>query len=515
MNTETNKQVYAISINTHYDYLTPYLKEWASNPLLYLTVIDYPFLKKVPMQQLCGDLVELFKENNIPVIWLMPGTGPSWAPPPKKPTTTHLVKSLIMQAMQLPEFPKQASRSIALLGETEKDLFVGLGTVLAQLENVFIVIDSTVLRSGRLSISDVCNPWIANLLRTCSNHSSMFNEDRYPPKVGVKVALVVWGREPRQLELPGPQWKDHSLYVDIAKCPSPLSWEDEIVARQTVHVTGKRQLAVIIQAYNERITGRKIKEQPPVRPHLDEANGPPSESIGLSAQEAFPTSSNSKQPLTPLFVDEADGLVEASRKTAFPTSSHSKQPSTSLSQDNVESIQIQGKTISNIYAHSSPLSYISEPIHSREGTTITFFSHSSQTSLLSSQDNVTESIRIRGKAAAPIFPHSNNVNKGSVPLPTLGETSIDFVSNYSQPSVPSSQDKVVELEEVSKKAAPSTSSHSSQPSVPSSWVDKIAELGGISLRSAIPTSSKTECILHKPALSVSRFELFDDYECPA
>lgn len=162
------------AIDTQYDYLTPYLKEWISSKLLSLIVVHYPTLRDKVQRALCVDLIELFQDNNIPVIWLMRGSETT---PPQKPITTHLLKSLIMQVMQLPQFPKQAPRFVA--PSDENGWFESLGAVLAQLEEVFIVIDSTVLRSGQLSGDDVCNPWITNILQTCdiTVRGSIMNTD--------------------------------------------------------------------------------------------------------------------------------------------------------------------------------------------------------------------------------------------------------------------------------------------------------------------------------------------------
>lgn len=324
------EQLLAGAIDTQYDYLTPYLKEWISSELLSLIVVHYPTLTDKVQKALCVDLIELFQDSNIPVIWLMRGSETT---PPQKPITTHLLKSLIMQVMQLPQFPKQAPRFIAPSDENENGWFESLGAVLAQLEEVFIVIDSTVLKSGRLSGRDVCNHWIGNLLRICDNHRRI-NEGRYPPKVGVKVTLAAHDLGMIKLQLTQQYHNPNWLYVDITQSSNrllELSSREEIVAPR---------LEGVVQAYNDTITvrcSRKSREQHSARYSIDidGVNGPPPDPIELSAQEAFPTSSSTKQPSVRPSQDKVAKLDEKSRKAAPSISSHSKQPSIPLSRDKV------------------------------------------------------------------------------------------------------------------------------------------------------------------------------------
>ena len=138
-----NGQLYAGPIDSQYDYLTTYLKEWVSSPLQSLIVVHYPILAEESLKGLCVDLVGQFKESNIPVIWLM--RGPET--PPKEPVTMHLLRSLTMQVMQFPQFLKQP-QDIDLMSENEGSWYLNLSDVLAQFENIFIVIDSSVLSSG-------------------------------------------------------------------------------------------------------------------------------------------------------------------------------------------------------------------------------------------------------------------------------------------------------------------------------------------------------------------------------
>ena len=63
-----NGQLYAGPIDSQYDYLTTYLKEWVSSPLQSLIVVHYPILAEESLKGLCVDLVGQFKESNIPAI---------------------------------------------------------------------------------------------------------------------------------------------------------------------------------------------------------------------------------------------------------------------------------------------------------------------------------------------------------------------------------------------------------------------------------------------------------------
>ncbi|OBT94327.2 hypothetical protein VE01_07702 [Pseudogymnoascus verrucosus] len=265
-----NGQLFAGPIDSQYDYLTTYLKEWVSSPLQSLIMVHYPILAEESLKGLCVDLVGKFKECNIPVIWLM--RGPET--PPKEPITTHLLRSLTMQVMQLPGFLGQPE-AIDLMNESESYWYLYLGAVLAQFENIFIVIDSTVLSSGPL-ISG--NPWITTLLIICENHRQRFSEYRYPPEVGVKVALAIRGRGERGLGPPGPQWEDHWSYVDIAR-------EEESSEQRTVRRTGNWLLAEVIEAYNDRITGRSSRNS------TGQPSVPPSRNTVAEPVKVFPGSS--------------------------------------------------------------------------------------------------------------------------------------------------------------------------------------------------------------------------------
>ncbi|KFZ13581.1 hypothetical protein V502_06536 [Pseudogymnoascus sp. VKM F-4520 (FW-2644)] len=321
------------AIDTQYDYLTPYLKEWISSDFLSLIVVHYPTLTDKVQKALCVDLIELFQDNNIPVIWLMRGSETT---PPQKPITTYLLKSLIMQVMQLPQFPKQAPRLIAPSDENENGWFESLGAVLAQLEEVFIVIDSTVLKYGRLSDTDVCNHWIGNLLRICDNHRRI-NKGRYPPKVGVKVTLAAHDLGMIKIQQTQQYYNANWLYVDITQSSNrllELSSREEIVAPR---------LEGVVQAYNDTITARcsrKSRERYSARHSIDKdgVNGPPPNPTELSAQEAFPTSSSTKQPSVRPSQDKVAKSDEKSRKAGPSTSSHSKQPSIPLSRDVIEAL---------------------------------------------------------------------------------------------------------------------------------------------------------------------------------
>lgn len=206
-------QLFSGSIDSQYGYLTPYLKKWVLSPFQPLIVVNYQGVTEEPIKGLCVDLVEQFKENSIPVIWLM--RGPEF--PPKKPITTHILRSLTMQASSHPFH-------ILVGNENELSEFEYLEAVLAEFENIFIVVDSSVLGYGQLGGGNVHYPWVPKFLQICDNHRLRFREGKYPPKVGVKIALAIRGRE-RWPELPGPQWDDRWLYVNITA--------EELLERQT------------------------------------------------------------------------------------------------------------------------------------------------------------------------------------------------------------------------------------------------------------------------------------------
>ncbi|OBT80206.1 hypothetical protein VF21_00560 [Pseudogymnoascus sp. 05NY08] len=159
----------------------------------------------------------------------------------------------------------------------ENEWFERLKYVLGGFENIFIVFDSSVLRYGHLHGGDVWYPWITKLLEICDNHYWRFSEDGYIPKVGVKVALAICGREPR-LELPGPLWKDCWSHVDIAR-------EEERFEQRIVHREGNWLLAEVIEAYNDIITRR------PSRESTEQPSPPPYWNMGAESVRLFPGAS--------------------------------------------------------------------------------------------------------------------------------------------------------------------------------------------------------------------------------
>ncbi|OBT85257.1 hypothetical protein VE02_05194 [Pseudogymnoascus sp. 03VT05] len=163
-----------------------------------------------------------------------------------------------------------------LVGD-ENEWFERLKYVLGGFENIFIVFDSSVLRYGHLHGGDVWYPWITKLLEICDNHYWRFSGDGYLPKVGVKVALAICGREPR-LELPGPLWKDRWSYVDIAR-------EEESFEQRMVQRRGNWLLAEVIEAYNDRIT------RTPSRESTEQPSPPPYWNMGAESVRLFPGAS--------------------------------------------------------------------------------------------------------------------------------------------------------------------------------------------------------------------------------
>lgn len=295
---EREGQIFAESIDTQYGYLTPYLREWASNPLLRLIVIDYPILEKLPLQGLCVDLVELFQESNIPVSWLMLESGnPSTEPPTKE----FLLKALIFQIIQLPQFPQEVNFiAPSYDNDDEVSLLEFLTSAIAKIENIVIVIDSSLLRCARPSYGDVIvHSWISTLLGISRCEHWRSDKGIYPPGGGVKVVFAAYDCEPLQLQPTQPDYEGHWLYVDTTKsitCPPPRP------SQLRGRLTRIRQLGRVVRAYIDSIeerSSKKISEQPLARLYPDGADVPSFEPIELTAHVESPTSSNSKQPSAP------------------------------------------------------------------------------------------------------------------------------------------------------------------------------------------------------------------------
>ncbi|KAE8452953.1 hypothetical protein EG329_012140 [Mollisiaceae sp. DMI_Dod_QoI] len=173
-----------------FSWLISHLQSWSSATRSFLIIVQGTFRSRFEMKDLSTDLVQLFRNSRVSVLWAL-NVGPSSDDMEKKPSSIDLLKSLTSQALRLPEInPTEAfvASSCARFqrATTEDDWLSLLGSVLAGLNEVYIVIDIEMLSSSLAELSEDFS-WPLALIK-------LFQELRRRGSATlVKVAMITYG----------------------------------------------------------------------------------------------------------------------------------------------------------------------------------------------------------------------------------------------------------------------------------------------------------------------------------
>ncbi|TGO51755.1 hypothetical protein BOTNAR_0345g00030 [Botryotinia narcissicola] len=131
-------------------WLASKMQNWNSNIASSLLMVKGSHRLRNEMKKFSADAIQLLQESNIPVIWALKTSEPQTPTPIGNTTTIDIIKSLILQAINLNSSlhtePSLCSRSqMYLSAKTEADWLVLLASVLKGIPLLYIIIDIQLL----------------------------------------------------------------------------------------------------------------------------------------------------------------------------------------------------------------------------------------------------------------------------------------------------------------------------------------------------------------------------------
>lgn len=205
-------------------WLNPKMQAWGSLPQSSLIMVKGTFQTRFQVKDFCVDMIELLQNANVPVLWTLK-TADQYTI--LGPSAVDVLKHLVSQALRLTS-TQRTDRTLGLSCQkfqtalTEDDWFDLLGSVLAGLSQIYLVVDVETLSSSFASIdADFSWPsYFQALFVKLSNRGL---------KTMVKVVLVSYG----STMFLGSSRKDvHDLVVPVKRtAPSSPTQRKQMVAR--------------------------------------------------------------------------------------------------------------------------------------------------------------------------------------------------------------------------------------------------------------------------------------------
>jgi hypothetical protein len=195
-----------------YHWLIPKLQDWSKASSSSLVMVRGGFQFRLDMKDLAAELAECLRNAGVQVIWILK-TVDQMAEDPEQLSAVDILKYLTSQILRLPETKvTEAVMNLACVriksAETEDDWLLILGSVLANLNRVYIVLDIEVLNYDSSSVG--ADFWPREFVK-------IFQKLRERDlKTLVKVVLISYGSA---VSFPGSTDMDWESYVSIVRAP--------------------------------------------------------------------------------------------------------------------------------------------------------------------------------------------------------------------------------------------------------------------------------------------------------
>ena len=132
------------SFVSHPFWLEEKFQTWKSMPASSLIIVKGNYTSRFEIKNFCVDATQLLRDARVPIFWALRTTKQDAI---QAPSVTDILKNLICQVLRL-NIPTQKERSLALScskfygAETEAQWFDLLGSVLAGLPQIYIIVDA-------------------------------------------------------------------------------------------------------------------------------------------------------------------------------------------------------------------------------------------------------------------------------------------------------------------------------------------------------------------------------------
>ncbi|ATZ45244.1 hypothetical protein BCIN_01g00620 [Botrytis cinerea B05.10] len=139
-------------------WLAPKMQNWNSSMASSLLMVKGGYKLRNHIRKFSADAIQLLRESSIPVIWALKTSEPQTPTPIGNTTTIDIIKSLILQAINLnPTLHAEPSLSSRLRtyisAKTEADWLVLLASVLEGIPLLYIIIDIQLLFTSTSELS--------------------------------------------------------------------------------------------------------------------------------------------------------------------------------------------------------------------------------------------------------------------------------------------------------------------------------------------------------------------------
>jgi hypothetical protein len=172
-------------------WLAPKMQNWNSSIASSLIMVKGSHRLRKHIKSFCADAIRLLRESNTPVLWALKTSEPQTPTPTDNTTTIDIIKSLILQTINLnPTLHTERSLcsrlQIYLSAKTEADWLVLLASMLEGIPLLYIIIDIQLLSTSASELSSGFS-WPAGISRLFKELS-----DR-DSKTVVRVMMLSYG----------------------------------------------------------------------------------------------------------------------------------------------------------------------------------------------------------------------------------------------------------------------------------------------------------------------------------